>query len=181
MLRTHGPHVRPFELSTDTEKLEIEDRLALLATEGRSAIDRRLAELDREWHAGRLSRVLLACGILVGLGLGVLLSAWYLLIPAVLALLQLGQGWLPDLRLGFLIGLRNRTDIEHERFALKAIRGDFNHLPSVHDREEETDIARLEGEGGLAGNPIDFTDENRAAIHEVLQIIDKRPSRDAHE
>ena len=51
------------------------------------------------------------------------------------------------------MGFRSGSEIDHERLALKVLRGDFRHLPTVQESENKDDIARLEGEGGIALDP----------------------------
>lgn len=91
-------------------------------------IDRRLAELDHEWD---IERVLEANAATIALG-GVLLGAfvdrrWLVLPAAVTAfLLQHAiQGWCPPVPMFRRMGIRTAAEIDRERYALKALRGDF--------------------------------------------------------
>lgn len=91
-------------------------------------IGRRLDELEREWD---IERVLEANAATIALG-GVLLGAfvdrrWLVLPAAVTAfLLQHAiQGWCPPVPVFRRMGIRTAAEIDRERYALKALRGDF--------------------------------------------------------
>ena len=162
---------------SDPARLDIEDRLSEIAYQGRAAIARRLAELDREWTAGRVAKVVMATGILTGISLTVAISPWWLLLPGSLALVLLQHAisrecWMTQAFKQF--GLRSAIEIEHERWALKAIRGDFRHLPTVCDRTDEEAISRLEDEGGIPAGPVCRPEQNRAAVKEVLELVEAR-------
>ena len=45
------------------------------------------------------------------------------------------------------------AEIDQEKFALKALRGDFRGLPTIQEIENKDDIMRLEGEGGISIDP----------------------------
>jgi hypothetical protein len=51
------------------------------------------------------------------------------------------------------MGYRTGFEVDQEKMALKVLRGDFRHLPTLHDVESRDDISRLEGEGGIALDP----------------------------
>jgi len=107
---------------------DMEERVARCATVGRDAIERRLAELDREWDIERTLEANAATATLVGLTLGATVSRAFFLLPAVVAgfLLQHAvQGWCPPLPILRRLGFRTISEIDQERYALKALRGDF--------------------------------------------------------
>lgn len=110
-----------------------EASIARCAAAGPEAIDRRLAELDREWDVERTLEANAATAVLVGLTLGATVDRKWFLFPAVVAgfLLQHAvQGWCPPLPIFRRYGVRTQTEIDYERYALKALRGDFRHLPA---------------------------------------------------
>ena len=91
-------------------------------------IDRRLDELDREWDIERLLQANAGVLSLMGLTFGVMRSRWYLL-PAAAAVFLVQhavQGWCPPVSLMRRLGIRTTREINHERYALKALRGDFD-------------------------------------------------------
>lgn len=96
----------------------------------REAIDRRLQELDREWDIERTLEANAATASLIGLTLGATVDRKWFFFPAVIAgfLLQHAvQGWCPPLPVFRRMGFRTQTEIDEEKYALKALRGDFAH------------------------------------------------------
>ncbi len=102
-------------------------------------IDRRLDELDREWGIER--RLEAGAGILslVGLTFGVMRSRWYILSAAAAAFLvqHAVQGWAPPVLMMRRLGVRTAREINHERYALKALRGDFDSVRLGADVDAE--------------------------------------------
>ncbi len=93
-------------------------------------IEDRLDELDREWDVERLLETNAAA--LTGTILGIAVDRRYLLLPlAVTAFLlqHAVQGWCPPLPILRRLGVRTAREIETERYALMALRGDFDDLP----------------------------------------------------
>jgi hypothetical protein len=94
----------------------------------------RLHALDREWDVDRVLETEAASVGLLGLGLGVLVSPRYLAVPAVVGaavLLFAARGLYPLLPLFRRLGVRSAREIERERYAVKALRGDFNAMPEL--------------------------------------------------
>ncbi len=91
-------------------------------------ISRRLDELDREWDIERLLQANAGIFSLLGLTFGVVRSRWYLLSAAAAAFLiqHAVQGRCPPASLLRRMGIRTAHEINHERYALKALRGDFD-------------------------------------------------------
>src|SRR5438045_1111766 len=116
----------------DEIQRQTDENIARYAKSGPRAIDRRLAELDREWDIERLLEANAAGVSLLGLALGATVSRKWFLFPAVVAgfLLQHAvQGWCPPLPIFRRLGFRTQSEIDQERYALKALRGDFRSLP----------------------------------------------------
>ena len=98
------------------------------AAAGPRAIERRLLELDYEWDVERLLETMAPSITLTGLLLGVTVSRKWLVIPAVVQgffLQHALQGWCPPIPVLRRLGVRTTDEINEERYALKAIRGDF--------------------------------------------------------
>ncbi len=109
-------------------RLQTEQRVTLAAQDGPHALDARIAELDREWDIERAIEANAASLALVGLGLALLVNRRFLALPAVVAgfLLQHAvSGWCPPVPVLRRLGFRTMPEIDHERYALKALRGDF--------------------------------------------------------
>ncbi|CAN5516959.1 hypothetical protein BH09PLA1_BH09PLA1_13040 [soil metagenome] len=94
-------------------------------------INQRLRELDQEWDIERTlatgSTTLTLTGLLMGIGVR---RKWLLLALAVQGfyLQHALQGWCPPLPLFRRMGIRTAEEIHRERYALKAIRGDFDNI-----------------------------------------------------
>jgi hypothetical protein len=113
-----------------------EKRVAKIADEGPEAIDRRLAELDREWDIDRAVEAKVATIILIGSALGAMRDRRFFAVPVIgsaLLLIYAVQGWIPPLPALRRAGFRTAAEIDHERYALKALRGDF----ALDGKEEE--------------------------------------------
>jgi hypothetical protein len=105
-------------------------------------LDSRLHELDREWDIERAIETNYAMVNLVGLTLGAFWPKWHLL-PAVAVgfmLMHSVSGWCPPVPVFRRLGFRTAREIDQERCALMAIRGDFDKV--VEARDEQTKARR---------------------------------------
>ncbi len=110
---------------------QTEASIAKYARAGSAAIEHRLKELDEEWDIERLLEANAATASLIGLTLGATVDRRWFLFPAVVAafLLQHAlQGWCPPLPIFRRRGVRTASEIDYERYALKALRGDFERV-----------------------------------------------------
>jgi hypothetical protein len=131
------PTARRVEASTATEvnaaiRQRTQASLTALEHAPPAALERRLHELQQEWD---IERVLQLNASLIA-GLGVVLGAGadrrFLLLPTTVFgfLLQHAlQGWCPPIPVFRRLGIRTQREIERERHAIKAMRGDFDQLP----------------------------------------------------
>lgn len=107
--------------------------VARCAAAGPGAIARRLEALDREWDIERVTMLSATIDALATLGLGLwrgrrwLVGGLAFLGGSMLAHVIIGQ--CPSLPLYRRLGVRTRSEIDFERYALKAARGDFEALP----------------------------------------------------
>jgi len=150
----------------------LEQRLACLADAGPAAIVDRLGQLEREWSAGRMAKATLGIVTLVGSVLAAVHSTYWLVLPAVACVFLLQYLFTRRAMLTAAfhgLGYRTASEIEHEKFALKTLRGDFKHVPTVHDIEAQDDITRLEGEGGIVVEPDDSKVNSKEAVRAVIQ------------
>jgi hypothetical protein len=109
-------------------KQQTNERVAQLARQGRAAIEQRLAELDEEWDIERRLEANAATAVLVTTTLGWTVDRRFFLLPLAIGgfLLQHAlQGWCPPIPVFRAMGVRTQSEIEEERYALKALRGDF--------------------------------------------------------
>jgi hypothetical protein len=90
-------------------------------------IDTRLQELDAEWDIERAIELNASALALTGVVLGATADRRFLILPALVTgfLLQHAiQGWCPPVPILRRMGFRTAQEIEKERYALKAVRGD---------------------------------------------------------
>ena len=116
------------------EKIDraIEDRIQFYATQSIGAISVRIEELEREWDIERIIETNASALAFTGLTLGVTVNKkWLWLTGGVLAFLfqHAVQGWCPPIPILRRAGVRTRGEIDLEKFALKALRGDFSNVP----------------------------------------------------
>ena len=115
---------------------ETAEHIAAIVARGRTAIDERLRELDREWDMERTLETNAASLALFGLGMGAFVDRRWFALPALVCgfLLQHAlQGWCPPVPIFRRRGVRTMREIDEERFALKALRGDFRSLRVADD------------------------------------------------
>lgn len=120
-------------------RAEMEDRVARYRNATPEQIDRRLQELDREWDTERLLEANASSLAFAGCVLSATVDRRWIALPmAVTAfLLQHAlQGWCPPIPVIRRLGFRTMREIDEERFALKAIRGDFETLRGADDASE---------------------------------------------
>lgn len=108
-------------------RLETEARVRALAADP-AGIEQRLDELDEEWDIERVLETNASALAFAGLALGVTVNRKWLALPALVTafLFQHAvQGWCPPIPILRRLGIRTAREIEDERTALKALRGDF--------------------------------------------------------
>jgi len=102
-------------------------------------IDRRLRELDEEWDIERAIEANASTLAFTGTVLGAAVDRRWLILPALVTafLFQHAiQGWCPPVPILRRLGFRTMREIDTERVALKALRGDFGVIgpdPRDHD------------------------------------------------
>jgi hypothetical protein len=124
------PKHTPAEINKSIEQATA-DRVRACAVQGSAAMADRLVELDHEWDIERAIEANAATAALVGLALGAAVDRRWLILPATVGafLLQHAlQGWCPPVPVLRRLGFRTSREIEVERNALKAVRGDFSDL-----------------------------------------------------
>jgi hypothetical protein len=119
----------------------LEERIRFYATQPKEAIARRIAELDEEWSIDRLLTRNAAGLALAGVTFTFLTGKRKWLLLSGLALSQLlmygVQGWCVPAKVMRRFGIRTRTEIDTERYALKLLRGDFESVQAeeVHAKQ----------------------------------------------
>jgi hypothetical protein len=102
--------------------------------QNRGAIGQRLMELDEEWDVERMLELNSALWAVIGISMGLTRNkVWLLLAFGAGALLarQALQGKSAAVPLLRRLGFRTRAEIDKEKYALKALRGDFKYLLDV--------------------------------------------------
>lgn len=92
-------------------------------------IPSRLMELAKEWDVERAIEANASSISFIGIALGYFIHAYWLILPAMVTgfLFQHAvQGWCPPIPILRRLGFRTAHEIEKERNALKAIRGDYD-------------------------------------------------------
>ena len=110
-----------------------ESQIRKFASMGRDEMTRRIDELDREWDIERVLETNASVIALSGLILGATHNKKWLIVPGIVTtfLFQHAvQGWCPPVPLFRRLGVRTRREIDEEKYALKAIRGDFDGVSS---------------------------------------------------
>jgi hypothetical protein len=126
---------------------EIEKNIRYYEAQPREVITQRIQELEREWDIERTLQTNAASLSLIGLTLGLSGRRRWLTVPVVVAgfLLMHGiQGWCPPVPLFRGAGVRTRTEIDRERFALKYLRGDFDRVRGDEESGADRTSALIE-------------------------------------
>ena len=119
------------EHSTVAEK-DIQDNLNNYYHD-QEKITSRLAELDEEWDIEKILQTKVAALTITGVILGITVDKKWLTLPLVASVAALGviAKWNKPIPILQRFGFRTRVEIEKEKYALKAIRGDFKYLLDV--------------------------------------------------
>lgn len=120
---------------------QIVEQLKTAVIQSDAAIAERLQQLEQEWDTERILETNASLLAFTGLLLGLLVHpGWFWLTGIVLPfLLQHAiQGWCPPLLLIRRLGARTRKEIDLEKYALKAIRGDFNSISKTTEADATT-------------------------------------------
>ncbi len=112
------------------DQIDVQTRNRLMRAAGAppAVLGRLITDLEEEWDIERWLETNASLLALSGTLLGALVNKKFLILPALVLpfLLQHAiQGWCPPLPLFRRKGVRTRKEIETEKYALKALRGDF--------------------------------------------------------
>ena|SRR5689334_19462311 len=128
---TETDRLRRYTTPETLQKIDerIERNVAFYATQPDEVVAERIRELQQEWSINRCLQAKTAAMGFLGAALGLFVSKkWALLTVAGFGFLLFRQA---DPRIAVLrrLGLRTRSEIDRELYALKAARGDFKDLP----------------------------------------------------
>jgi hypothetical protein len=150
-MNTETERVRRHTARDVNERIDDEIANAVFAFEGASnaELTERIEELDREWDIERVLQTNASALALAGVVLAATRNPrWLLLSGGVLGFLFLHgtQGWCPPLPTFRRMGIRTRSEIDRERFALRFLRGDFDEIGRTRHRAERIVEALANGE-----------------------------------
>lgn len=115
---------------------QTENRLRATVVQPRD-IPRRLQELKKEWDIERAIEMNASVLAFIGTALGYFAHPYWLVLPALVTafLFQHAlQGWCPPVPVLRRLGFRTSNEIERERHALKAFRGDYEDVNTAKDK-----------------------------------------------
>lgn len=117
-------------------KAEMKERVRLLASQPEK-ISQRIKELEAEWDIERAIEANASTLAFLGVALGFFVHPYWLALPALVTLFLFQhaiQGWCPPVPVLRRMGFRTVYEIEEERQALKALRGDFANVENAPDK-----------------------------------------------
>lgn len=120
---------------------QIEENVRYYSGQPRERISQRVRDLDEEWDIERVLQAMASSLSLTGIMLGATTDRrWFLLPTVVLSFLLVHavQGWCPPVPLLRRLGVRTREEIDRERYALKALAGDFEGVGKNLSNIEQT-------------------------------------------
>jgi len=114
----------------------IEETILLYSTKPERDMSARIEFLEHEWDIERYLETNASTLALTGVVLGVAVNKkWLWLSGGVLAFLfqHSVQGWCPPVSVLRRMGIRTKGEIDREKYALKALRGDFDAVHAQND------------------------------------------------
>jgi len=165
-LDARAPQADPNQCAKDA----LAGRLETVMNGGPEAIAKRLDHLDSEWSIGRVVKATAGLVAVAGVALGFLVHPWWFALAAVPGLFMVQHMFTQRSVLGELLhsfGMRYGSEIESERVALRALRGDFQKLPTMVHVEDRDALSRMEGEGGIAVEP----EAQKVDMHQAAREI----------
>ena len=122
------------EHSTEVEK-DIQEKLNSYYNDyNLQEMTERIAELDEEWDIERILQLEGTALTIAGVILALAVNKKWLVLPlagSLVLLAAIATNWGAPLPILRKLGFRTRVEIEKEKYALKAIRGDFKYLLDV--------------------------------------------------
>jgi hypothetical protein len=98
----------------------------------------RLSELDREWDIERVLQANASTLVIIGTMLAITVDKRFFMLPAAVFSFFLQhalQGWCPPVPALRRLGVRTAREIDRERYAIKALRGDFDRIPMARSAD----------------------------------------------
>jgi hypothetical protein len=137
-IRTQSAQNEPDRIRANTKPTSLkridssmEEKVLYYSTQPKEVISGRISQLEREWDIERWLETNASSIALFGVVLGLTKSRKYLLLSGTVLsflLLHAIQGWCPPVPALRRFGIRTRSEIDREKFALKVLRGDFQEV-----------------------------------------------------
>ena len=133
---TNKPEGERVRKNTSSERntkhdLKIIENIRRFSGKSPGEISRRIRELDKEWDIERVLEINMSVIALTGIVLAVLVHIYWLILPVIVLLFFMQhalQGWCPPVPVFRALGVRTRPEIDREKYAIKALRGDFKNI-----------------------------------------------------
>ena len=143
MVLNHTDRVRANTAAEVNRRVDeqIERNIRHYSGQTKEEIYRRIQELDQEWDIERVLETMASSFSLTGIVLGATVDRKWFLVPTIVLsflLVHAIQGWCPPLPILRSLGIRTREEIDRERYALKALAGDFAGISKDPSRAEQT-------------------------------------------
>lgn len=143
MVLNHTDRVRANTAAEVNRRVDeqIERNIRHYSGQTKEEIYRRIQDLDREWDIERVLETMASSFSLTGIVLGAAVDRKWFLVPTIVLsflLVHAIQGWCPPLPILRSLGIRTREEIDRERYALKALAGDFAGISKDPSRAEQT-------------------------------------------
>jgi hypothetical protein len=138
-VRQHSPQNANERIDRATQR-----RILRAGGESDAALSRRLEQLEAEWDMERVLETNASALALGGVVLGLLVNKKFFAIPCFVLpflLLHALQGWCPPVPMFRSRGVRTRKEIDTEKFAVKALRGDFADVDGESDPNQRARAA----------------------------------------
>lgn len=130
-IREHSPTPLNERIDRATQR-----RVLRAGGESTTALSRRIEQLDGEWDMERVLETNASAIALSGVLLGLFVNRKFFIVPCIILpfLLQHAtQGWCPPIPFFRSRGVRTRKEIDTEKVAVKALRGDFASIDGQSD------------------------------------------------
>jgi hypothetical protein len=143
MVLNHTDRVRANTAAQVNRRVDeqIERNIRHYSGQTKEEIYRRIQDLDQEWDIERVLEMMASSFSLTGIVLGATVDRKWFLVPTIVLsflLVHAIQGWCPPLPILRSLGIRTREEIDRERYALKALAGDFAGISKDPSRAEQT-------------------------------------------
>jgi hypothetical protein len=127
----------------DRIRVETDAEVARLERASPVELEARIDEIDHEWDIERLLQANASALVMLGVALGFAVHRRFLLLPAAVLTFfaqHALQGWCPPIPIFRRYGVRTAREIARERYAIKALRGDFDAVPAPGTADVETRV-----------------------------------------